>query len=112
MNHYSAMANLSKVRHELGDDVWTYLLNSSIGVFADLEFTWAAEIAHYFLVNQLLVDDMHEILSLIDDQPFRFSLHEFAALPVSIAIQSKHLMFVLLGTKSFGWRWEYQLQHD
>ena len=81
-NHYSTMSNLSKVRHELGDDVWSYLLDSSIGVFAkffDLSFTWAAERAHYFLVNQLLVDDAHEIWSLIDDQPLRFSLHEYTA---------------------------------
>ncbi|KAL1225675.1 hypothetical protein V5N11_025773 [Cardamine amara subsp. amara] len=82
MNHYSAMANLAKVRKELGAYVWSRLKEPSIGVFAkfaDLDYTWTAKRVHYLLVNQLLVDDPHEIWSLIDDRPIRFSLHEFRA---------------------------------
>ena len=71
-NHYSAMGNLGKVRQEVGVDVWTRLMNCSIGLFAkfaDMEYTWGGKRAHYLMVNQLLVDDPHEIWFLIDDKP-------------------------------------------
>jgi len=45
--------------------------------FADAKYIWAAHTVHYFLTNQLSVNNFHEIMSVIDGWPIRFSLTEF-----------------------------------
>ncbi|KAL9830805.1 putative Ulp1 protease family catalytic domain, papain-like cysteine peptidase superfamily [Arabidopsis thaliana] len=47
------------------------------GLGADVGFIWAAQTVHFFLTNQLRVDNMHEMWCLIDRRPIRFSLYEF-----------------------------------
>ncbi|CAF2061641.1 BnaAnng12870D [Brassica napus] len=42
-----------------------------------LEYIWSASCVHHFLANQLAIDNIHEMWSLIDCMPLRFSLYEF-----------------------------------
>ncbi|CAH8261950.1 unnamed protein product [Arabidopsis lyrata] len=81
MNHSCYFFQIGKIREGLGPDVWDGLMKSTLGVFiklTDVEYTWAAQTVHYFLTNQLRVDNSHEIWCLIDQRPIRFSLYEFA----------------------------------
>ncbi|KAG7568077.1 hypothetical protein ISN45_Aa04g009140, partial [Arabidopsis thaliana x Arabidopsis arenosa] len=83
MNHNCYLSKIGQIREGLGIDVWDELEKSSLGVFiklAELEYTWAAKKVHLFLTNQLKVDNSHEIWSMIDGRPVRFSLNEFAAI--------------------------------
>ncbi|XP_020871406.1 uncharacterized protein LOC110225773 [Arabidopsis lyrata subsp. lyrata] len=83
MNHNCYLSKIGQIREGLGIDVWDELEKSSLGVFiklAELEYTWAAKKVHLFLTNQLKVDNFHEIWSMIDGRPVRFSLNEFAAI--------------------------------
>ncbi|XP_020882740.1 uncharacterized protein LOC110228866 [Arabidopsis lyrata subsp. lyrata] len=83
MNHNCYLSKIGQIREGLGIDVWDGLEKSSLGVFiklAELEYTWAAKKVHLFLTNQLKVDNFHEIWSMIDGRPVRFSLNEFAAI--------------------------------
>ncbi|CAN6871060.1 unnamed protein product [Brassica oleracea] len=69
------------MREELGEDVWSELRESAIGVIVklkELHYIWSAKVVHHFLANQLAIESSHEIWSLIDDSmPLRFSLYEF-----------------------------------
>lgn len=83
MNRYCDMTNLGRLHESLGDDVWSYLLNSSVGVilkFVDKEFTWSAKIVHDMLTRQLNTDKQYEIWCLVDEQPIRLGLCEFGFL--------------------------------
>ncbi|KAG2266571.1 hypothetical protein Bca52824_073650 [Brassica carinata] len=80
MNHSCYLSNIQTVREELGEDVWSELRESAIGVIVklkELHYIWSAKVVHHFLANQLAIESSHEILSLIDSMPFRFSLYEF-----------------------------------
>lgn len=92
-NHYCIEVNIGRVRDEFGHDGWSHLKVSYIGIFVkvvELDYSWAAKRVHYFLVNQILVMNEHEIWSLVDVQPLRFFLHEFEALPVLIVLHFIH----------------------
>ncbi|CAH8266952.1 unnamed protein product [Arabidopsis lyrata] len=81
MNHNCYFSQIGKIREGLGPDVWDDLMKSTLGVFiklADAEYTWAAQTVHYFLSNQLRVENDHEIWCLIDQRPIGFSLYDFA----------------------------------
>ncbi|EFH52093.1 predicted protein [Arabidopsis lyrata subsp. lyrata] len=81
MNHNCYLSKIGLIREGLGVDVWDKLKESSLGVFiklAEAEYTWAAKKVHFILTNQLRVNNLHEIWSLIDGRPIRFSLNEFA----------------------------------
>ncbi|CAG7880817.1 unnamed protein product [Brassica rapa] len=80
MNHSCFLSNLQVMKESVGEDVWLELRESAVGVIIklkELEYTWSAKHVHYFLVNQLAIQYSHEVWSLIEDQPLRFSLYEF-----------------------------------
>ncbi|XP_013723763.2 uncharacterized protein LOC106427589 [Brassica napus] len=81
MNHSCYLSNIQTVREELGEDVWSELRESTIGVIVklkELHYIWYAKVVHHFLANQLATESSHEIWSLIDDfMPLCFSLYEF-----------------------------------
>ena len=80
MNHSCYLSNIQTVREELGEDVWSELRESAIGVIVklkELQYIWSAKVVHYFLANQLAIESSHEIWSLIDSMPLCFSLYEF-----------------------------------
>ena len=80
MNHSCFLSNLQVMKESVGEDVWLELRESAVGVIIklkELEYTWSAKHVHYFLVNQLAIQCSHEVWSLIEDQPLRFSLYEF-----------------------------------
>ncbi|OAP17165.1 hypothetical protein AXX17_AT1G38830 [Arabidopsis thaliana] len=59
--------------------MWDELKKTALGLFIKLTesgFIWAAQKVHFFLTNQLQVDNMHEMWCLIDRRPIRFSLYE------------------------------------
>ncbi|KAG2306001.1 hypothetical protein Bca52824_025749 [Brassica carinata] len=63
--------------------VWSELRESPIGVIVKLKevnYTWSAKVVHHFLANQLAIESSHELWSLIDCMPLRFSLYEFEAI--------------------------------
>ncbi|XP_010451886.2 PREDICTED: uncharacterized protein LOC104734078, partial [Camelina sativa] len=81
MNHNCFVSKIGFLREGLGVDVWDKLKESSLGVFikfTELEYTWAAQRVHFLLTHQLRINNIHEVWSLIDDRPIRFSLNEFA----------------------------------
>ncbi|XP_010507554.1 PREDICTED: uncharacterized protein LOC104784194 isoform X1 [Camelina sativa] len=81
MNHNCFVSKIGILREGLGVDVWDKLKDSSLGVFikfAELEYTWAAQRVHFLLTHQLRINNIHEVWSLIDNRPIRFSLNEFA----------------------------------
>ncbi|VVB06962.1 unnamed protein product [Arabis nemorensis] len=76
------MTNIGRLHAALGDDVWRYILDSFVGVivkFVDRQFTWSSKPVHYLLTHRLKTSKRHEIWSLVDNQPIRFSLCKFAA---------------------------------
>ncbi|KAF8113256.1 hypothetical protein N665_0053s0007 [Sinapis alba] len=80
MNHNCFLSNFQMVKENLGEDVWSALRESAIGVIVklkELDYIWSAKVVHYFLANQLAIESSHEIWSLIDCMPLRFSLYEF-----------------------------------
>ncbi|CAN7042909.1 unnamed protein product [Brassica rapa subsp. trilocularis] len=81
MNNSCYHSNIQTVREELGEDVWSELRESAIGVIVklkELHYIWSAKVVHHFLANQLAIESSHEIWSLIDDfMPLCFSLYEF-----------------------------------
>ncbi|KAJ4872829.1 Ulp1 protease family protein [Raphanus sativus] len=80
MNHSCYLSNIQEVREKLGEDVWSELRESPIGVIVklkELNYIWSAKVVHQFLANQLAIESSHELWSLIDCMPLRFSLHEF-----------------------------------
>ncbi|CAN6968742.1 unnamed protein product [Brassica oleracea var. botrytis] len=80
MNHSCFLANVQTVLESVGDDVVSDLRESAVGVIVklkELEYTWSASCVHHFLVNQLAIERSHEMWSLIDCMPLRFSLYEF-----------------------------------
>ncbi|KAJ0245904.1 Ulp1 protease family [Hirschfeldia incana] len=80
MNHSCFLGNLQTLKEKVGEDVWVELRESAVGVIIklkELEYTWSAKSVHYFLVNQLAIQSSHEVWSLIENQPMRFSLYEF-----------------------------------
>ncbi|XP_048619317.1 uncharacterized protein LOC125590176 isoform X2 [Brassica napus] len=80
MNHSCHLASLQMVEESVGIDAWESIKESAVGVilrFKDLDYTWSAQAVHHLLTNQLVVDSIHEVWSLIEGQPIRFSLHEF-----------------------------------
>nr|VDD21598.1 unnamed protein product [Brassica oleracea] len=81
MNRSCYLSNIQTVREELGEDVWSELRESAIGVIVklkELPYIWSAKVVHHFLANQLAIESSHEIWSLIDDSmPLGFSLYEF-----------------------------------
>ncbi|CAN6873861.1 unnamed protein product [Brassica oleracea] len=80
MNHSLFLANIQTVLKAVGDDVVSELRESAVGVILkpkELEYTWSASCVHHFLANQLAIDSIHEMWSLIDCMPLRFSLYEF-----------------------------------
>nr|VDD32422.1 unnamed protein product [Brassica oleracea] len=80
MNHSCFLANVQTVVESVGDDVVSDLRESAVGVIVklkELEYTWSASCVHHFLVNQLAIESSHEMWSLIDCMPLRFSLYEF-----------------------------------
>ncbi|KAG2282611.1 hypothetical protein Bca52824_053831 [Brassica carinata] len=53
---------------------------SSVGVIVklkEMDYTWSAKAVHHLLTNQLVVNNIHEIWSVIEGQPIRLSLYEF-----------------------------------
>ncbi|KAL1204435.1 hypothetical protein V5N11_034689 [Cardamine amara subsp. amara] len=81
MNHNCFRSKIGLLKEGLSLDVWDELKKSSLEVFikfAELQYTWSAQKVHYFLTHQLGINNNHEIWSLIDGRPIRFSLHEFA----------------------------------
>ncbi|CAF2141168.1 unnamed protein product, partial [Brassica napus] len=78
MNHSCYLSNIQTVREELGEDVWSELRESAIGVIVklkELPYIWSAKVVHHFLANQLAIESSHEIWSLIDDSmPLQFWL--------------------------------------
>ncbi|CDY13367.1 BnaC06g13900D [Brassica napus] len=78
MNHSCYLSNIQTVREELGEDVWSELRESAIGVIVklkELHYIWSAKVVHHFLANQLAIESSHEIWSLIDDSmPLQFWL--------------------------------------
>ncbi|KAJ0234224.1 Ulp1 protease family [Hirschfeldia incana] len=80
MNHSFYLSNLQTMRVDLGEDVWSELRESAVGVIVklkELPYIWSAKVVHHFLANQLAIESSHEIWSLIDCKPLRFSLYEF-----------------------------------
>ena len=80
MNHSCFLANIQTVLEAVGDDVVSELRESAVGVILklkELEYTWSASCVHHFLANQLAIDIIHEMWSLIDCMQLRFSLYEF-----------------------------------
>ncbi|KAJ0244086.1 Ulp1 protease family [Hirschfeldia incana] len=80
MNHSCFLSNLQTQKEKVGEDVWVELRESAVGVIIklkELEYTWSAKSVHYFLVNQLAIQSSHEVWSLIENQPMRFSVYEF-----------------------------------
>ncbi|KAG2329822.1 hypothetical protein Bca4012_020648 [Brassica carinata] len=80
MNHSCYLANVQTVLETVGDDVVSDLRDSAIGVIVKLKelgYTWSASCVHHFLANQLAIESSHEMWSLIDYMPLRFSLYEF-----------------------------------
>ncbi|KAG2331784.1 hypothetical protein Bca4012_018659 [Brassica carinata] len=80
MNHNCYLSNIQTLKENVGEDVWAELRESAVGVIIklkELNYTWSAKHVHYFLVNQLAIQSTHEVWSLIEDQPMRFSLYEF-----------------------------------
>ncbi|CAH8390018.1 unnamed protein product [Eruca vesicaria subsp. sativa] len=80
MNHSCFLANLQTIKEAVGEEVWSELRESAIGVIVklkEMEYIWSAKAVHYFLANQLAIDSRHETWSLIDVMPLRFSLYEF-----------------------------------
>ena len=80
MNHSCFLANIQTVLEAVGDDVVSELRESAVGVILklkELEYTWSASCVHHFLANQLAIKSIHEMWSLIDCMPLRFSLYEF-----------------------------------
>ncbi|KAG2331773.1 hypothetical protein Bca52824_002953 [Brassica carinata] len=80
MNHSCYLANVQTVLEAVGDDVVSDLRDSAIGVIVKLKelgYTWSASCVHHFLANQLAIESSHEMWSLIDCMPLRFSLYEF-----------------------------------
>ncbi|KAF8051521.1 hypothetical protein N665_1712s0004 [Sinapis alba] len=80
MNHSCFLSNIQMVKENLREDVWSALRESAIGVIVklkELDYIWSAKVVHYFLANQLAIESSHEIWSLIDCMPLRFSLYEF-----------------------------------
>ncbi|KAF8091974.1 hypothetical protein N665_0430s0011 [Sinapis alba] len=68
------------VEEAVGEDVWSELRESAIGVIVnlkELDYIWSAKVVYYFLANQLTIKISHEILFLIECMPFLFSLYEF-----------------------------------
>ncbi|KAG2308949.1 hypothetical protein Bca52824_028697 [Brassica carinata] len=60
--------------------MWESIKTSSVGVIVrlkEMDYTWSARAVHHLLTNQLVVDNIHELWSLIEGQPIRFSLFEF-----------------------------------
>lgn len=60
--------------------VWHTLRQSAVGVIIklkELDYTWSPKYVYYLLANQLAIVSSHEIWSLLEDQPVRFSLYEF-----------------------------------
>ena len=79
MNHSCFLANVQTVLESVGDDVVSDLRESAAGVIVklkELEYTWSASCVHHFLANQLAIESSHEMWSLIDCMPMRFSLYE------------------------------------
>ncbi|CDY28147.1 BnaAnng03240D [Brassica napus] len=80
MNHSCYLSNIQTVREELGEDVWSELRESTIGVIVklkELHYIWYAKVVHHFLANQLATESSHEIWSLIDDfMPLYFCAQE------------------------------------
>ncbi|KAF8077309.1 hypothetical protein N665_1047s0008 [Sinapis alba] len=80
MKHSCFLSNIQIMQERVGEDVWTELRDSVVGVIIklkELDYTWSAKHVHYFLANQFAIQSSHEIWSLIEDQPMRFSLYEF-----------------------------------
>lgn len=80
MNHNCHLANLQMVEESVGVDAWESIKESAVGVITKLkalDYTWSAKTVHHLLTNQLVVDSIHEMWSLIEGQPIRFSIHEF-----------------------------------
>ncbi|VYS68209.1 unnamed protein product [Arabidopsis thaliana] len=78
--HSCYVSQIGKIKDGLGADVWDELKKTSLGLFikfTESGFVWAAQTVHFFLTNQLRVDNMHEMWCLIDRRPIRFSLYEF-----------------------------------
>ncbi|KAF8077541.1 hypothetical protein N665_1029s0001 [Sinapis alba] len=80
MNHSCLLSNIQMVKENLGEDVWSELRESAIGVIVklkELDYIWSAKVVHYFLANQLAIESSHEIWFLIECMPLQFSLYEF-----------------------------------
>ncbi|KAL0702573.1 hypothetical protein Bca4012_058695 [Brassica carinata] len=80
MNHNCHLASLQMVAESVGLDAWESIKTSSVGVIVrlkEMDYTWSARAVHHLLTNQLVVDNIHELWSLIEGQPIRFSLFEF-----------------------------------
>ncbi|VYS62004.1 unnamed protein product [Arabidopsis thaliana] len=80
MAHSCYVSQIGKIKDGLGADVWDELKKTTLGLFikfTESDFIWAAQTVHFFLTNQLRVDNMHEMWCLIDRRPIRFSLYEF-----------------------------------
>ncbi|ESQ33252.1 hypothetical protein EUTSA_v10005571mg [Eutrema salsugineum] len=83
MHHYCVLGNIGSIKESLGDEVWSYLLNSPVGCICKLvesDFIWSAKTVHNVITRQLATEKNHEIWCLVDDQPIRFSLCKFAAI--------------------------------
>ncbi|CAN6970844.1 unnamed protein product [Brassica rapa subsp. trilocularis] len=80
MNHNSHLAALQMVEEAVGLDAWESIKTSSVGVIVklkEMDYTWSAKAVHHLLTNQLVVNNIHEIWSVIEGQPIRLSLYEF-----------------------------------
>ncbi|KAL9840851.1 putative Ulp1 protease family catalytic domain, papain-like cysteine peptidase superfamily [Arabidopsis thaliana] len=80
MAHSCYVSQIGKIKDGLGADVWDELKKTTLGLFikfTESGFIWAAQTVHFFLTNQLRVDNIHEMWCLIDRRPIRFSLYEF-----------------------------------
>ena len=108
MNHSCFLSNIQTVEENVGADVWSELRKSAVGVIIklkELDYTWSVKYVHYFLVNQLAVASSHEIWSLLEDQPMRFSLYEFGDITgLNCDILSTRMSSGMWIMKTFGWR--------
>ncbi|CAH8386711.1 unnamed protein product [Eruca vesicaria subsp. sativa] len=80
MNHSCFLVNLQAFEEAVGEDFWSELRESAVEVIVklkEMEYIWSTKAVHHFLANQLAITSLHEIWSLIDCMPIRFSLYEF-----------------------------------
>ena len=110
MNHNCFLSNVQMVEEAIGEDVWHELRESAVSVIIklkELDHTWSAKYVHYFMANQLAIESSHQIWSLLEDQPMRFSLYEFGEIiEINYDPFDKHEQWDV-AHEDFWWRWMF-----